>query len=729
MGHAQRDFRKVGWVTPTQERLNPATDPAAGPGRGVRFGERIDDAAALLHPLGPVRAGLYFFGGGIGVLILPWRVCLAWVATALAMEFWTWSATRRQARGEPVGWFHRANFTLNYLCLNLIWLVMAALFWRTGALAGQASALVLALAIGSISVMLFYSAPAAFLAAGAAPAIGALSLVCLADGRDWRQVLPIALTLTLALVFNLGRALDTPSAQEQQRWLRDTLNDYEILAQNVSDIISRLGMDGVYQYISPASLTVLGYPPEALVGARLADLVHPDSVMALETALAQLTVEKRPSVELNTRIRHQDGRWIWLQTSVKALYQNGVPIAVIGVSRDVTERVAADIALQEAKMAAEAASQAKAEFLANVSHEIRTPMNGVLGVLHILDREVASAEGRELLRHADDCGRMLSQLLNDVLDFSKIEAGQLELSSEPLRPGQALETVTALLSEQAKAKGVELRCEITGGELWVLADPLRLRQAMFNLIGNAVKFTNTGYVAARLTVEDRLSGRRAIRFEVEDTGIGMTPQAQAHLFERFRQGESDTARRFSGTGLGLSITRALARMMGGDVSFTSVEDQGSTFTLAFEAPSASPPREAPASPGLLDGARILLVDDNATNRLVTRSILARLGAQVDEAENGQVGLEAAQKRVYDLILMDIQMPVMDGLETTREIRKLPGAFAQPPILALTANAMTHQRDQYLAAGMNGVVVKPISPAALLSEIARLTTPDPIQQAS
>ncbi|HMC93949.1 MAG TPA: response regulator, partial [Polyangia bacterium] len=214
-------------------------------------------------------------------------------------------------------------------------------------------------------------------------------------------------------------------------------------------------------------------------------------------------------------------------------------------------------------------------------------------------------------------------------------------------------------------------------------------------------------------------GRLRVRLEVEDTGVGIGAEAQARLFERFHQAQGDTARRFGGTGLGLSITQALVRMMGGEITFSSVEGEGSTFRMVFDAPAAQAASAEPVAEGLLEGVQILLVDDNPTNRLVARTMLTRLGASVDEAEDGVAGLEAARHGGYDLILMDVQMPHMDGIEATRAIRGLPSAVAQTPILGLTANVMVHQRLVYLAAGMNGVVAKPISPAALLAEIARV----------
>jgi len=424
------------------------------------------------------------------------------------------------------------------------------------------------------------------------------------------------------------------------------------------------------------------------------------------------------------RVRHKDGRWLWFQVIGRLIIEDGVATGMIGVSRDVTEQVAVETALLAATAQAEEANRAKAEFLANVSHEFRTPMNGILSAFHLLELEPISEVGRELMRHASDSGRILSQLLNDVLDFSKIDAGQLDLAPEPMNVGEALDAVVSMLAGKARAKGVDLNIEIGGEDPWIVADPVRVRQAMFNLLGNAVKFTARGRVTARLTIETLgpASGgidRRRVRFEVEDTGIGISREAQAHLFERFRQAEGDAQRRFGGTGLGLTITAALVRMMGGEINISSVEGMGSTFRIVFEAPSAQVVSAAAVQEGLLDGVNILLVEDNATNRLVARTMLIRLGASVAEAEDGQAGLEAARAGAYDLILMDIQMPRMDGVTATRAIRSLPGAAACVPIIALTANVLAHQRAEYLAAGMNGVVGKPISPAVLLSEIGRV----------
>ena len=393
-----------------------------------------------------------------------------------------------------------------------------------------------------------------------------------------------------------------------------------------------------------------------------------------------------------------------------------------GLILDIDEKKRSELALVEAERAAQAANDAKAQFLANMSHEIRTPMNGVLGVMHLLRREKLPGDADQLLGEALACGRMLSTLLDDVIDFSRIEAGRLDVTREAVDPSALATSVARLLRAQAEHKGLELRVEAPDLGL-ILADPSRLRQALFNLVGNAVKFTLAGAVTLRVRRVEG-AGEPCVAFEVVDTGVGIAAEAQGRLFERFQQADASTTRRFGGSGLGLAITRRLAQMMGGEVGFTSREGVGSTFVLTIAAPPAQARVVDPAlEDNLLDGLRILVVEDNVTNRMVARRILEQLGAAVETADDGLAGVAAVRQSAFDLILMDVQMPGIDGLEAARRIRALPGPAARTPIIALTANVMSHQRASYLAAGMDGVAAKPIAPAALIGEIMRLAGED------
>ncbi|WP_297514305.1 PAS domain S-box protein [uncultured Caulobacter sp.] len=451
-------------------------------------------------------------------------------------------------------------------------------------------------------------------------------------------------------------------------------------------------------------------------------MIHPeDRDYVLATAATWWAEGRRGPQEYEVRVVSPDGetRWVRIYHEVRRDAQ-GVARKAVGLVLDIDEKKRAELALVAAERAAQAASEAKAQFLANMSHEIRTPMNGVLGVMHVLKRELPPGDSADLLGEALAAGQMLSNLLDDVIDISRIDAGRLALNREAVEPRALTRSVARLLAGQAARKGLRLELDLADDLGWVETDPTRLRQALFNLIGNAVKFTLEGSVTVRVRRRDDADAPGLV-FDVIDTGVGVPLEAQASLFERFQQADAGTTRRFGGSGLGLAITRRLAEMLGGAVWFRSTPGEGSTFSLSIAAPAvAAPPVVENEPENLLDGLKVLVVEDNPTNQLVARRILEQLGAQVSVADDGASGVAAARDGVFDLILMDVQMPGMDGLEAARRIRALPGPAGRAPIIALTANVMAHQRAAYRAAGMDGVAAKPIAPAALVAEIVRLS---------
>jgi signal transduction histidine kinase/CheY-like chemotaxis protein len=450
---------------------------------------------------------------------------------------------------------------------------------------------------------------------------------------------------------------------------------------------------------------------------------------AVLTELYEQTQQSQSAGTADVRLYAPDGlRWVRLYLEVQT--EGGRPARGVGLMLDIDDQKRQELALTQARRVAEAATDAKSTFLASMSHEIRTPMNGIVGVLNLLRREALSPDGLHLLEEALGCSEMLAQLINDVLDFSKIEAGKLDLSPTAADPSAIARSVVNLIAPQARAKGVDMRIEAHDAEGGATLDPMRLRQCLFNVVGNAVKFTDHGRVEVRMSFRGDGAHRR-LRCEVQDTGVGVPFEARARLFDRFQQADDGATRRFGGTGLGLAISRSLARMMGGDMDFDSELGVGSTFWFEVAAPPAAAPRlvtENAFAGAPLEGLRILVVDDNATNRLVAVKSLEALGAFAEAVEGGAAAIDAAPAGGFDVILMDVNMPHMDGLEATRRIRALDSPAAHTPIIAHTADVMNHQQAGYRAAGMNGVVSKPFSPAQLLAEIARLAGAGPGDQA-
>ena len=352
-----------------------------------------------------------------------------------------------------------------------------------------------------------------------------------------------------------------------------------------------------------------------------------------------------------------------------------------------------------------------------MSHEIRTPMNAIVGFSHLLRRANPSPEQEERLGKIESASKHLLSVINDILDLSKIEAGRLVLEDTDFHLGSLLDNVYSLLAEQARAKGLAFSVDPDSVPLWLRGDPTRLRQAMLNYVGNAIKFTEQGavHLRARLLSDDGQTC--VVRFEVEDTGVGIAEDKQHHLFQAFEQADVSTTREYGGTGLGLAITRKLARMMGGDAGVQSVLGQGSTFWFTACMRHGQSPMPVDAlgdaeSPEMLlrryAGARILLADDVDVNREIAQQLLEGTGLLLDMADNGRVAVDKVRTTEYDLVLMDVQMPVMDGMQATREIHQLSGRAALP-VIAMTANVFDEDRRACVEAGMVDFVFKPIEP--------------------
>jgi PAS domain S-box-containing protein len=509
--------------------------------------------------------------------------------------------------------------------------------------------------------------------------------------------------------------------------LFDSERAFRFVAEHTSDMVIRSRIGSGITFASPASRSILGYTPDEIVGMAPADLVVEEDVLRIRAHLQERikSGELISSTGYEYRARRKDGRIVWLEANPRLVLNGaGQLTEIVDVVRDISARKEAETALVQARQEAEAASRTKSEFLANMSHELRTPLTSILGFSHLIGRGGGLSEAdRSHLDLIRSAGETLLAVVNDILDFSKIEAGALQLTTETFPVAELGRGVVALLGAQADAKDLRLTCDTPEG-IYLSGDAARLRQVLLNLVSNAVKFTERGEVAVNLNVEP--DGDRAwLSVEVRDTGVGLDPAQIDRMFDRFTQADGSVSRRYGGTGLGLSISRRLVEMMGGEIGAESDGRTGSTFRFRVPLSAVESPAEtrAPQSPAAPDRRlRVLLAEDNAANRALIAALTAQLDIELHMVENGAQAVSAIQSEDYDLVLMDMQMPVMDGPSASRAIRGLSGPASRTPIVALTANVLPEQIEQCRASGMEGHVAKPVDPRTLFAAIAEHARP-------
>lgn len=564
----------------------------------------------------------------------------------------------------------------------------------------------------------------------------------------------------------VGVIRDLTARARLEQNLRDSEAQHRAVVATAVDGIIIIDGLGTVRIYNPACEEMFGFVADEVVGRNVKMLMPSTFFDEHDTYLQNYAkTGHRKIIGIGREVigKRKDGKTFPVELSVGEMSMGGSAFFV-GILRDITQKKISDAALQrsrtelqervaeleasrdnlqrqevelaalaqqanQARQAADLANQAKSEFLATMSHEVRTPMNAIIGFAHLLCDAGLPVPYSDHARMIEEAGESLMTILNDILDLSKIEAGRLEIDAEPFSPAQVVSTMNELCLAPAKEKALHLHVDAAEDiPATVIGDGQRVRQVLLNLVNNAIKFTNVGSVHVTVTAE-QLQGKRVnLRYEVRDTGIGIPADKQSMIFEAFTQADSSTRRRFGGTGLGLSICRTLVHAMEGEIGVVSEEGRGSTFWFTISCEEVERALEPKSESGLraeTDEASlsILVAEDNPLNQVMIRTVLEAVGHRVHLVETGLQALNAVSDANYDLVLMDISMPEMDGVQATRQIRQLEGTASQIPIIALTANAMKGDREKFISAGMSDYLSKPINVRELLLTIEQLRSRD------
>ncbi len=661
----------------------------------------------------------HFYGAGIAI---------GWTIGAVALLCAVVVLTYRESLGEtsvlPVlGGAH--------LALIAFWMASAIAFWMTGQRGGWVAAIIIP---ASWAIHVIFTAKGNFVHVLSCLALCTVPMLAFLIQSVWTEfpiwvaisgsvsAVAMVASITESAKYSHGNFLALQKALAQADATKERL---EFAIRGAGDGYFEIDFDTMEATVNPALAEIIGAAGPNAPLDMFHQFVHPedrDLVFSTIDTAREGTID---GWKQELRVRRADGEWTWMQLRAQAIQANAAHgRKLIGTVVDMTASKNIEDQLRASKEVAEASSSAKSQFLANMSHEIRTPLNGVLGMAQALDADELTAAQKEKVAIILDSGKSLMALLNDVLDLTKIEAGKLEISAVPGDFLHTMKRTRQLFQAMAEEKGLDLLMRYDSNFPQRLTyDPTRVRQCVSNLVSNAIKFTPQGRVEVAISARPLADGEFMISVEVIDTGIGINAETQSRLFSVFTQADGATTRKFGGSGLGLAISRQLARMMGGDITVTSTHGKGSSFVLTFRAreaaaaaaPSPSPARPAASAPRSLRGLRVLLTDDNAINRQVIKLFLAPQGCDIVEATNGKEALDLLAQHEFDIVLLDIHMPVMDGKETIQRLRA-ERRWKDLPVIALTADAMSGDREKYLALGMSDYVSKPVDQRELIAKM-------------
>lgn len=529
----------------------------------------------------------------------------------------------------------------------------------------------------------------------------------------------------------IGYGLDITNIKNIQQQIEESEKKYRDVIDNSLAIVTTHDLDGKFITVNPMVGKVYGYADEEMIGHLLSEFIpEEDKPLFNEYYLEKIKKEKQSSGIF--RVLNKNGSIIYTLYNNFLKEEEGKEPYVIGFAVDITDRIQAEKELKIAKKVTEEMVQTKQNFLANMSHEIRTPMNAIMGMSRQLQKTALNEKQQTYLDSITAASENLLIIINDILDLSKLEAGKLALEKIGFEPKAVIGMVMQVMNHKAEEKGLQLINSCCDAELWpiLIGDPYRINQILLNLVSNSIKFTETGTIDITCKVINQTECIQQVQINVKDTGIGMDREFVTSLFQKFRQEDESVARRFGGTGLGMSITKELVDLMGGTIEVTSEKGKGTEMSIRFSFEKGTekdlPQKNiASTNTGILQNKKILVVDDNEMNRLVATTILQEYGVLLTEAANGEEATGLMSEQDFDIVLMDIQMPVMNGLDATRYIRnELKSAV---PVIALTANAIRGENEKCFAAGMNDYLSKPFEESQLIEIISKWIDKRPVAQ--